>query len=258
VSSLKILCKFLGCNMERNTVSMNINTKEYWDNRFSSNDWEKKRGIWQTESFAKGQVKHLNIASDFRGTLLDFGCGLGDAMPIYKANFPYAKLIGIDISQSAIDKCRDKYKEIAMFMQGDHSNFPKVDVIIASNVFEHLSNDRDIAKHLLSKCNHLFIVVPYKEMPLCSEHINSYDEHYFSALGEYNYTIFPCIGWTQYGIRRLWYNVYFKNIFRFLLGKKICTRAMQIMFRFENASKTSPAEQSFSSDCNSAVLHYCR
>ena len=238
-------------------MSVNINTKEYWDDRFSSDDWEKKRGRWQTESFAKGQIKRLNIASDFTGALLDFGCGLGDAMPIYKENFPYAELIGMDISQSAIDKCRDKYNEIATFMQGDHSSTPEVDVIIASNVFEHLSDDRDIAKHLLSKCRYLFIVVPYKEMPLCSEHINSYDEHYFSALGKYNYTIFPCIGWTQYGIRGLWYNVYFKNIFRFFLGKKPCSRAMQIMFRFENTSNTIPAQQGAAPDGNSAALH-CR
>ncbi|MDX8412753.1 MAG: hypothetical protein R8J85_01570 [Mariprofundales bacterium] len=74
----------------------NINTKAYWDDRFSSGDWEEKRGRWQTESFAKGQIEHLKISSDFKGTILDFGCGLGDAMPIYRQSFPLAKLIGMD------------------------------------------------------------------------------------------------------------------------------------------------------------------
>ncbi|MEA3467600.1 MAG: class I SAM-dependent methyltransferase [Thermodesulfobacteriota bacterium] len=75
-----------------------------------------QRNSWQTESFAKGQVEFLKILSDFVGTLVDFGCGLGDAMPIHKKKFPYAKLIGIDISQSAIDKCLVKYDEIATFI----------------------------------------------------------------------------------------------------------------------------------------------
>lgn len=218
-------------------MSMNINTKEYWEHRFSSNDWERNNGRWQTENFAKGQIMHLKISSNFSGSLLDFGCGLGDAIPIYKQAYPCARLIGIDISQSAIDQSRDKYGDIAEFMQGDHNNVPDVDIIIASNVFEHLSNDRDIAKHLLNKCTSLFIIVPYRELRLCSEHINSYDKHYFSGLGEHKCTIFPCVGWTEYGLHRLWYNIYFKNIFRPLLGKKPASRNMQIMFSFKNSFK---------------------
>ena len=217
-------------------MQTNINTKEYWDDRFSSDVWEKKQGRCQTEGFAKSLLKYINIPSDFSGTLLDFGCGLGDAIPVYKEKFPLAKLIGMDISQSAVDKCREKYNAIATFMQGDHSSAPEVDVVISSNVFEHLSDDRDIAKHLLLKCRYLFIVVPYKEMPLCSEHINSYDENYFLELSEYNYKIFPCIGWSQFGVRGLWYNIYFKNIFRFLLRRRLCSRSMQIMFSFENST----------------------
>ena len=64
----------------------NINTKEYWEKRFSTGDWEKSKGKTQTEDFAKSQVKYLNISKNFSGTILDFGCGLGDAFPVYKKN----------------------------------------------------------------------------------------------------------------------------------------------------------------------------
>jgi SAM-dependent methyltransferase len=210
----------------------NINTKEYWESRFSSNDWEEKRGRWQTESFARGHIEHLNIPSDFKGTILDFGCGLGDAIPVYQEAFPKAKLMGIDISQSAIDKCNNKYGHLALFMQGDYTNTPNVDVIIASNVFEHLSNDREIAKHLFTKCKSLYIIVPYSEHPLHPEHINTYDEYYFQDMGNLDYKIFPCAGWTPYGLRERYYNVYFKNVFRYLLGKPLRRRNMQIIYRF--------------------------
>jgi len=215
-------------------MNENINTKDYWEQRFSSNDWEDKQGRWQTESFSKGQMEYLRIASDFEGVMLDFGCGLGDAMPVYRENFPQAKLVGVDISQTAIDKCREKYGGIASFMQGDHRSIPEADIIIASNVFEHLTDDRSIAKCLLSKCSVLYIIVPYRERPLCPEHVNTYDEHYFSGLGKYDYQIFPCIGWTPYGLRGLYYNVYFKNIFRLLFGRPVRHRNMQIMFSFSS------------------------
>jgi SAM-dependent methyltransferase len=222
----------------KRTIEMreNINTRSYWEQRFSSGDWEVKQGRWQTENFARGQIPHLQIADNFEGTLLDFGCGLGDAMPIYKENFPKAKLVGIDISQSAIDICREKYGSIASFMQGDYDSVPNVDIIIASNVFEHLADDRKVAKRFLSKCKSLYIVVPYKEWPLCSEHVNTYDEHYFLELGKYDYKVFPCAGWTHYGIKGLWYHIYFKNIFRFLLRKPLGHRNMQIIFRLSDST----------------------
>jgi trans-aconitate methyltransferase len=115
-------------------MKANINTKEYWNNRFSSNDWEENRGRWQTQSLAKGQLEYIDIANDFNGTILDFGCGLGDAIPIFKEKYSNAKFIGMDISESAIEKCRGTYGDIADFHQGDWSNVPQVDVIIASNV----------------------------------------------------------------------------------------------------------------------------
>ena len=56
-------------------MKKNINTRDYWEHRFSSNDWEDNKGRWQTESFAREQIKHLKITSDFHGEILDFGCG---------------------------------------------------------------------------------------------------------------------------------------------------------------------------------------
>jgi len=211
----------------------NINTKEYWEHRFSSNDWEEKKGRWQTKSFAKGFVKYLKVPSDFSGTLVDFGCALGDAMPVYKERFPCAKLVGADISNSAVKICREKYSKIATFIQSDHNNVPESDVIVASNVFEHLSDDLDVAKHLLSKCRSLFIIVPYKENPLHHEHVNTYDEHYYSSLGEHDYRILPWGGLTPYGVLTLWH-FYFKNILRFLSGRKPCRKPLQIMYSFVN------------------------
>jgi len=210
----------------------NINTKQYWDNRFRTGDWEKKGGELQTKKFAESQIKYFGINSDFKGTILDFGCGLGDAMPIYKKMYPNANLIGIDISEQAINKCKIKYGNIALFNIGDHNNIPKVDIIIASNVFEHLTDDISIAKSLFDKCCQLFIIVPFNEkINIDSEHINSYDETSFEKIGNYNFVIFKSKGWSQYGFNLI-FNIYFKNVLRFLLRKKINKRAKQIIYIF--------------------------
>lgn len=95
---------------------MNINTKNYWENRFATGDWEDKLGRNQTRQFAETQKQYLKIAPGFSGTLLDFGCGLGDAMPIYRTAYPHASLIGMDISEAACRKCKEKYGSFAHFL----------------------------------------------------------------------------------------------------------------------------------------------
>jgi len=215
-------------------MNNNINTKEYWEERFSSGDWEEKGGRWQTKSFAKGQVSHLKIPRDFAGAIVDFGCGLGDAAQVYKKAFPGAELVGVDISQAAIDMCRKRYGSMATFIQGDYQAVPCADVIIASNVLEHLSGDVEIARNLMLRCDSLYIIVPYKEWPLSPEHVNTYDENYYSILGAYDWQIFTCKGWSQRGLE-LWYHVYFKNIHRLLSGGQACRRGMQIMFHLKGS-----------------------
>lgn len=210
-----------------------INSREYWEGRFSTGDWEQKGGRSQTAHFATSQVPHFRFDKDFSGSLVDFGCGLGDAIPIYNKFFPNAKLLGIDVSESAISKCKERYGKIASFISGTHQNCPPADFIIASNVFEHLADDVEIARTLLGKCKELYITVPYNEYPLCSEHVRSYDKNHFRELGIYEYTIFPSRGWTEYGMSLIKLKV--KNILKRIIGRNIRPRRMQIMFYFKSS-----------------------
>ncbi len=95
----------------------NINTKEYWEKRFLQ-DW-KKGGSFQTKKYAEENIKYLDIKTDFNGEILDFGCALGDAIPIYSNAFPNARLKGVDISEEAIKSCKNKYNKYADFLCAD-------------------------------------------------------------------------------------------------------------------------------------------
>ncbi len=205
----------------------NINTKSYWDNRFKG-DWEAKSGRSQTASFAKSQIPHLDIESEFDGTILDFGCGLGDAMPVYRGFYPKAKLLGVDISSVGIEKCRKTYGHLAEFLIGTEKEVPNVDIVIASNVFEHLTNDKEVAKEILRKAGRLYIIVPYMEEPLMDEHVNSYDEFYFSGLNVLWFKVFHAEGWTESGFRLFKLRV--RNLIRLLTGQAMRPRSSQIMF----------------------------
>lgn len=213
-------------------MAPNVNTQAYWNQRFASGDWEEKQGRWQTRCFAKGQLPHLKIEKGFAGTLLDFGCGLGDAMPVYREQYPQANLVGIDISSAAVEKCRKMYGALAEFRQGGVEAIPDgVDVIIASNVLEHLDDDLAVVRTLLAKCSALYVVVPYREQPLFGEHVRSYDKNRFSAFAPCERRVFACRGWSAYG-RELWVHTYAKNVFRFLRGRPLRRRNRQILFRF--------------------------
>lgn len=218
---------------------MNINTKDYWERRFATGDWEAKGGRRQTRLFAETQVRYLPIPTDHSGTILDFGCGLGDAMPVYRAAYPNASLIGVDISGAAIAECKERYGHIAQFVQGDYRDIAPVDVIIASNVFEHLSNDTEIVRHLIGRSRDLFIVTPYKEVLFPgTEHVNSYDETSFAELGECDSVVFASRGWSEYGLR-LWFDVYLKNLLRPFFARKILHRKRMIMFHLAGEMRRS-------------------
>lgn len=217
--------------------SVNINTKDYWDNRFASGDWEANHGREQTQYFARALARRLPASEDFEGAILDFGCGLGDAIPIYRFCFPSAKLIGMDLSQKAVESARDRYGDMADFIQGDCASVPSVDVIVVSNVLEHLADDIAVAGALLQKCTDLCILVPYREyLRPGAEHVNSYTKAHFKSLGEYRCSIFPLPTWSQYGYD-LWINIYLKNVFRALLGKRTLLRSRQILFHFHNGKR---------------------
>lgn len=215
----------------------NINTREYWEGRFSSGDWENASGRAQTRDFAEALVPHLGLDETFHGTLLDFGCGLGDAMPVYRRHFPRAKLLGMDISEHAVRKCRQRYGDIARFTQGEAAQAPETDIVVVSNVLEHLDNDVGVARMLLARCRHLFIVVPYRERPMNKEHVRSYDDSSFSELKPVRRTVFASRSWSEFGLK-LWREIYLKNLLRTLVGRRRHRYRLQVMYEFKSDSDT--------------------
>lgn len=217
----------------------NLNTLDYWDSRFASGDWSRKGGRSQTEGFALAQLPWINLPVSFAGTLIDFGCGLGDAMPVYRAQFPSARLIGVDLAPAAIEQCRERFGTLAEFVAGDRTAVPHADVIVTSNVLEHLSDHLEVTRTLAGQCRELYVTVPYRERlnPDWGEHVNTYDETTFAELGGRPVATFACPGWSQYG-RELWVEIRLKNLLRLIADRPRRRRDLQIMYRFARQAST--------------------
>ena len=155
---------------------MNLNTEEYWENRFND-DWKSKFGPEQT-------LLHYTILMDYlpnwiketisenKYSICDMGCGMGEGANEIHNSFPQSKVYGMDFSQSAIDIASQNYKnENLIFFKGDILNVSyDFDVIITSHTLEHFSNPFEICENLSKHCKYLIITVPFREENLWKEH----------------------------------------------------------------------------------------
>lgn len=73
--------------------------------------------------------------------VMDFGCGLGDALELLSRHFAATQAVGIDVSSTMLAYAREQYPE-HVFLHGgieDMQRFP-VDVISFIDVLEHLED----------------------------------------------------------------------------------------------------------------------
>jgi cyclopropane fatty-acyl-phospholipid synthase-like methyltransferase len=101
-------------------------------------------------------------------SILDIGCGLGQTLLSLKKE-GYNNIKGIDISQEAVDSCREKgldIEKIENIIKFCKKSEKKFDFIMMSHVLEHIAKDEiintliSIKKYLMNKNAILYIAVP--------------------------------------------------------------------------------------------------
>jgi hypothetical protein len=140
-----------------------INSKKYWDHRFSSN-WEIQNGRTQSVLFASGFTLTQIAKTIDPGSILDFGCGLADSMPVLKMAFPKAELFFYDFSTIAMKKAKLNYSALAKaFELNEKKSF---ELVYSSNVIEHITDEQlpSFLSELISLSNkYVIIQAPFKE-----------------------------------------------------------------------------------------------
>lgn len=144
-------------------------------NIFHKNTKTQYRIIDQKSFTYRNYLSILSNYLNFSTDVLDIGCGSG-SIAFYMAKMG-KKVVGIDISSRAIDVCKKTSKILGLSSVTkfevvnclDFSSQQKFDLIICTEVLEHLEDDEQIIKNfnkILKKGGYLFISVPSKNSPL--------------------------------------------------------------------------------------------
>jgi hypothetical protein len=116
---------------------LGINSQKYWDLRFNSN-WELQNGKLQTMLFAVGFISSKFIKTIKPSTILDYGCGLGDSIPVLRMAFPESEISFYDFSTVAMEKAKKEYSDLARPL--DLKLPKKYELVYCSNVIEHIAD----------------------------------------------------------------------------------------------------------------------
>lgn len=165
-----------------------LNSREAWNQSFSG-EWQANRGDAQTSFFAKVFLTHLPPAFHAliqQGALsiVDWGCALGDALPLLRQAFPASPLSGLDISDVAIGQAQKRYPNLNYYCQSLAEfcqTHPRPQIIYTSNCLEHFPEPLEIMRTELFPYveDYLMILVPFKEFQLGKGHLHSFDEQSF-------------------------------------------------------------------------------
>jgi ubiquinone/menaquinone biosynthesis C-methylase UbiE len=150
----------------------NINTEVYWDNKFK-----------RTKKFRYHPFENIiNIIGESIKNpkeILDLGCALGDFQVLSKKHFNNSRIIGIDFSKEAIDRCKNNYPDMEWIKADlpDLSMFSNdsVDVVTIIETLEHINNPEDTVNEMhriLRKGGIGIISVPYGKTLDLREHVN--------------------------------------------------------------------------------------
>jgi SAM-dependent methyltransferase len=181
--------------MDFSLSPLNPNTRDTYEEEYQEGGlYDHQGGSRQTYLFARYFHRHFRVPLEWEFTVLDMGCALGDALPVWRQHYrQQARFCGCDVSPTAIRRAKEKFGNLADFFVGgfEELNQP-YDVIYCSNVLEHFEAYEQIATHLLKHCKILYVITPFNELKKRSPmrlkhgkfHVTSFYQDSFDFLTE--------------------------------------------------------------------------
>lgn len=179
-----------------------INSKEYWNERFSSKTWDKNDGMGQSLFFAKLAYTYMpdflkrDLARN-AWTVIDIGCALGDGTAYLAKKFPLCRFLGQDFSPEAVSRAMETYTNCAFAVADITAEISKADVIFSSNTLEHLNDPFSIMERMCASADKYVIHLLPLEDPLeIAEHVNIFSLDSFPThMGKFyleSYAVIDC------------------------------------------------------------------
>lgn len=162
-----------------------VNSREYWEYRFSSGDWNKFEGNRQSEFFAQLAVDNFpewlkDELSIYQWNITDIGCAQGDGSAVLARNFPSCHVTGIDFSENAINNAKERFPYCDFSVGNITLDIRKTDVIFSSNTLEHLKNPRSIMEKICNAVDkYAIFILPFEDKSGISEHFYIFNRRFF-------------------------------------------------------------------------------
>lgn len=141
----RLVARFRG-----NTSYPFLGSQLYWEERYLSGG---NSGDGSYGDLAKYKAEYISeLLKLYKiSSVVEFGCGDGNQLGLIQ----YSNYTGLDISASAIDKCRSKYLDNPNFTFELVSNFlgGKFDLAMSLDVIYHLVEDSVYEEHMSSLFN---------------------------------------------------------------------------------------------------------
>ncbi len=148
--------------------SEGINLKKLYDDKYEGDYMgQDTYGLWAHKGFSLIRVKETLEQIPIKPEkVLDYGCGQGSWIDLQATIFPEAKIYGIDISGTAIEKAKRRFANFHFnVFDGDKAPFPNesFDLVFSYHVLEHVY-DIDVSiqdiSRLIKKGGYAVIIFP--------------------------------------------------------------------------------------------------
>ncbi|REE22548.1 methyltransferase family protein [Paraburkholderia sp. BL27I4N3] len=156
-----------------------INSKQYWDHRFST-DWVSAGGHGQTRFFATLAAKLMpdwfkDLVLREQLKICDWGCAEGQGVDELSKWLGVNSITGVDISEVAIGKAQASFPH-RRFKAQSFDNLDDYDVIFSSNTLEHFDRPFDVVARLAEHTKRfLVLLLPFQEYDRIPEHFFTFD-----------------------------------------------------------------------------------
>jgi hypothetical protein len=125
------------------------NSEEYWEKRYKLGG-NSGAGSYSNLAEFKGEIINDFVIEHKINSTIELGCGDGNQLEYFK----FDSYIGFDVSETVIEKCKNKFKEdpTKKFLHTSSISDQKADMAMSLDVIYHLIEDSVYDKYM----NHLF------------------------------------------------------------------------------------------------------
>lgn len=138
-----------------------FSTKKYWEQRYA-NGGNSGTGSYNKLAEFKAEIINDFVKQQNINSIIEFGCGDGNQLSL--ANYP--QYIGLDISETAINKCKqmfkdDKTKSFILYDSNSKQPDIKADLTLSLEVIFHLVENKLFNNYMthLFNCANKFVII---------------------------------------------------------------------------------------------------